>query len=505
MIAAVLLLAGMPFALFAAYDATGTNLRLGNWVVNNGALEAPESDNLYMVAFASIGLPIIGVVQSVPRLINNVPTFDNKLLTGFLFVNWFETFNVDDNYDIVDLRAFRYPNGPELPQGAWANDADPYFTWRIKLPDVEVEGYSYAFDELPDHILDSVDPSYQAPEMYLSEGKHGFYVVAKSTGATWGNIGIFEIWVDTHEPTIDEILPADHTVVNTGEPTVQATVQDNLSGVDPDSITLQITTEHDTISVLPQYDPETGIVSYQPPEALPDGLITVFISVSDYAGNESVPLFWTFTIDTVSPTGSIVINNDAAATDSNKVTLTITALEQETAIEGMMLSNREDFEGATWEPFVALKENWFLEPTAGIKTVYVKFRDAGGNVSPVYSDSIVLTITSPNTFILSAPPSITQQTTASFSYTATEPGAVFYYKLDNGDWVGPETEPTAEFEDLATGNHYFQVKAGFDADSNGEIDPDEIDITPAVTSWTIGTLNPSTLFSERPIKYYRRE
>jgi len=44
-----------------------------------------------------------------------------------------------------------------------------------------------------------------------------------------------------------------------------------------------------------------------------------------------------------------------------------------------------------------------------------------------------------------------------------------------------------------------------DMDSSGIIDADEIDGTPAVVSWSVGDLSPTTLYSERPVKYYRRE
>ena len=58
--------------------------------------------------------------------------------------------------------------------------------------------------------------------------------------------------------------------------------------------------------------------------------------------------------------------------------------EQSGVVE-MQISNRADFEDATWEPYNPNKE-WTLDPDGnGQATVYVRFRDAAGNVSDVAS------------------------------------------------------------------------------------------------------------------------
>ncbi|MFC1808619.1 hypothetical protein ACFL3D_00665 [Candidatus Omnitrophota bacterium] len=495
----------LTFTAYAAYQAEGNQLRLENWVLNSGAIEKMEGDLVFAMGQATIGQPVIGIAVSDPRIINEIPTYENKLWTGFLFVNWFESVSIDDQYDIIGLEAFRYEGGAEIEEATWINDPDPYFSWAYRKPDLPIDGFSYDFDILPDKFVDTVEPEYQTPDFYLSEGIHGFYVWAKNTAGSFGAVGAFEIWVDLRAPTITEILPADGGMSKLGQPTIQATVLDNLSGIDLASVDMKITTETETYQVLPNYDPNTGICSYEPIESLSDGLVTVFLSAKDIAGNESIPLFWTFTIDTQSPSGSIMINGGASSTESNKVMLTLSAEELETEIDAMMISNDGVFDDEIWEPFVPVKSNWFLDTVAGVKTVYVKFKDIAGNQSDVFNDSIVLTISSPNTYIVSAPPTITQTDIAKFVFMATEVGSSFYYRLDSAEWTGPITGNEIEYSGLAVGNHYFQVKAGLDMDSSGLIDADEIDITPAVVSWSIGNLSPATLYSERPVKYYRRE
>ncbi|WP_020529443.1 hypothetical protein [Flexithrix dorotheae] len=49
----------------------------------------------------------------------------------------------------------------------------------------------------------------------------------------------------------------------------------------------------------------------------------------------------------------------------------------------MMLSNNRDFEGAVWESFKQLKQNWILDDVDGTKIVYGKLADDAGNETQV--------------------------------------------------------------------------------------------------------------------------
>lgn len=89
---------------------------------------------------------------------------------------------------------------------------------------------------------------------------------------------------------------------------------------------------------------------------------------------------------------AILINNNAAKTNSPVVDLTLSAQD----VTEMQISNESDFAGASWEEFVTSKE-WSLKDEVvgpafgdGEKTVYVKFRDASLTESDVYSATIFL-------------------------------------------------------------------------------------------------------------------
>jgi len=56
----------------------------------------------------------------------------------------------------------------------------------------------------------------------------------------------------------------------------------------------------------------------------------------------------------------------------------------------MMISNTTDFEGAVWEPYRTTTSWTLRQGGAGMRTVYVRFRDAAmpGNESPVVKAEI---------------------------------------------------------------------------------------------------------------------
>jgi hypothetical protein len=108
--------------------------------------------------------------------------------------------------------------------------------------------------------------------------------------------------------------------------------------------------------------------------------------------------------DPYPPTGSIVIAEDEETT-SRFVTLLLSAndaggghgeLDPEPGPPGtppteleMMLSTNADFSGASWRPFQAQVEDFFLANVqrGEMVTVYVQFRDQAGNVSDGFEES----------------------------------------------------------------------------------------------------------------------
>jgi Bacterial Ig-like domain len=122
-----------------------------------------------------------------------------------------------------------------------------------------------------------------------------------------------------------------------------------------------------------------------------DGEHTLLVRARDDAGNEDpTPAERSFTVDTLAPTGTVTIQNGAIQTRTRTVTLTLTASDRApaTGVTAVRISNTASaLTSATWTPY-APTTHWTLTSGAGTKTVYVQYRDASGNPSPVAQDTI---------------------------------------------------------------------------------------------------------------------
>lgn len=495
---AIVLLTSVPCSADNTPHLEGSSRSIEHYTFNEGTEWMFGTTN--DVSRASIGDAVIGIVFS-----SNPAPPQYGFFQGFLFVELFIPPLPDWQYDIDFVLAEEYEGGAPINQSAWQNDSDPFFYWQMKAPDIEILGYSVSFNEYPDEFVDTEDANYQTPDLYLADGKHVFYVVAKNTSGNFGQPGSFDVWVDTVRPTITNMLPENGTVTNEVRPTIQAVLFDATSGIDPASIEFTVTTAFDEFNGPGVYDPGTGLVVFTPPADIEDGIVTVQLEARDFANNAAIPQFWTFTVDTTEPTGSISINNNAPTTDSPTVNLNLFAATMLAEVTHMMISNDGVFDDEQWEPYVTVKENWELPLIAGIQTVYVKYRDAAMNESDIFFDSIVLILAVPNTFVTAGPQSVTAETSATFEFTASIENSKFQYKLDAAAWSAWVEEGSIEFNDLTTGNHYFQVRAGIDLDNNGTIDDDEIDASPAVVSWTVGDLTTIPQETKQPIRYYQQQ
>ncbi|MDQ7778768.1 MAG: sialidase family protein, partial [Planctomycetota bacterium] len=137
--------------------------------------------------------------------------------------------------------------------------------------------------------------------------------------------------------------------------------------------------------------------------------------------------------DTTPPVGSISINNDAVYTNSQNVTLYLTAEDPESGVAGMRFSNN-GVDYTTWEPFASTKA-WTLTAGDETKTVWVQYKNGWGLVS-TYSDDIILDMTPPAapTLISPADLSYTSDQTPTFDWSdVSDPSVPVTYRLEIDD------------------------------------------------------------------------
>lgn len=86
---------------------------------------------------------------------------------------------------------------------------------------------------------------------------------------------------------------------------------------------------------------------------------------------------------------SLTIQENKSYTNSNAVSLAILTRSILTGVTEMSLSESPLFTGATWVPY-ALTGQYNLSAGDGQKTIYIRFRDAAGNISTSYFNTIIL-------------------------------------------------------------------------------------------------------------------
>jgi len=143
--------------------------------------------------------------------------------------------------------------------------------------------------------------------------------------------------------------------------------------------------------------------------------------------------------------GSVIINKDSLYTKSRTVTLALSS----PAAKSMRLGN----DGSTWGTWTTYAKNktYTLPLGDGVKTVFAQFRDAGGSISPPFSDSITLDTTKPTGSItISGNATSTPEPSVTLTLSADDHGgsgvASMRFSRDNITWSA--WEPYAETKSM---------------------------------------------------------
>ncbi len=140
-------------------------------------------------------------------------------------------------------------------------------------------------------------------------------------------------------------------------------------------------------------------VKYQPVRTgwtLPpgDGVKKVYAVFRDESGNQSEVVSAEIQLDTQPPAGGLKINNGAKYANHPEGLVKLNIQYDEDAI-GIQVVNKPEFEEVKLQPVVHEISNWKLEGEDGTKTVFMRMQDRAGNLSKVYTASIILDRTPP--------------------------------------------------------------------------------------------------------------
>ena len=199
---------------------------------------------------------------------------------------------------------------------------------------------------------------------------------------------------DTTAPTVSITAPTGGTTVS-GTITVSANASDNVgvSGVQFKLDGANLGAEDTTSPYSTSWNTTTAT----------NGGHSLIAVARDAAGNATTSSAVSVTVnntaaDTTPPTGSITINGGAAATKVTAVTLTLSASDA-SGVSQMQCSN-DNVSYSTAEAY-ATSKSWTISSGDGTKTVYVKYKDAVGNWSGAFTDTITLDTVAPGITITS--------------------------------------------------------------------------------------------------------
>lgn len=123
-------------------------------------------------------------------------------------------------------------------------------------------------------------------------------------------------------PVITITSPTDEAFLTNNKPTIQFSITDDDSGVDPDTIKIKIDNGSEITSGITKTASGKGFnCSYVPTTALGDGSHTVYVTAKDHDGNAAVQKSVQFTVDTVAPTLNVTSPTEGLKTNEDTVTV----------------------------------------------------------------------------------------------------------------------------------------------------------------------------------------
>jgi len=345
----------------------------------------------------------------------------------------------------VDTQAPQLP-GVVIDSGALYNNDDVTHELNLKLAVVGATEVNIGED--PDFLVgtgwiaydtDYATTGYDYPLVDTDDGEKTIYVQYRDAASNETAVVNDSILHDTTPPAGGYVFldnDADYTSDVNGEVDVYVGASDTLSGLD------QVELSNTGAGGWTAYSYAAVIADWvlATPTGADGEIKTVYVRFVDKAGNTSGSDSDSIILDNVAPSGTMVINSDAAYSDSPSVELDFTADAEvvEAAVSNSALNCDTAAYGVFNDP-----QAWSLNSTEGTRTVYVCLRDAAGNwVSD--DDGIILDTTAPQvpTFLIDGGAAYTNDASrqVDLSYFATDANGVASVEAANeGTFSSPTT------------------------------------------------------------------
>jgi Big-like domain-containing protein/cellulase (glycosyl hydrolase family 5) len=312
------------------------------------------------------------------------------------------------------------------------------------------------------HVGDEPSLSGWQSGPYYADGTPKSSLAAFQDAAAAARAGTLTSCPDATAPTVALTAPANGAVVR-GQVTLSATAGDDV-GVG------KVVYLVNGAAVATKYVPGASATW----SSGASGTYTLAAQATDAAGNTTTSAPVTITVDNTPPETTLTPPS-SPTTDSP--TFSFASSESGSTFQCAL-------DGAA--PAACTSPLGFTGLAAGSHTFSVAASDALGNVdtTPATFTWTAVDTTPPDTTLTGGPSGTVATTSASFAFTASEPGT-FECSLDAAAWAVCSSPAT--YDGLADGTHTFAVRG---RDAAGNVDP-----TPATQTWTVKTGPPNDRFA----------
>jgi subtilisin family serine protease len=325
-------------------------------------------------------------------------------------------------------------------------------------------------------------PSASAPVTVSGEGTHSITCTASDSA---GNTGAGPGSANTKTVNIDTVAPDTSITANPTNPTNSTSATFSFSGTDPAP-----SSGGPTFECQLDGGGFTTCTSPKTYNSLTDGSHTFQVRAVDTAGNkDATPASFTWRVDTAPPTVTVTFptpNGQAGWFVTSPVVGSITATDPSNVAS-------INCSGATLGTVSGISTGSatasLTVTTDGMHSISCTATDGLGNngAAPGSSNTATVNLDSvpPDTTLLTHPTNPTNSTSATFTFSGTDPapssgGPTFECKLDGGSFVACVSG--VNYTGLTDGSHTFQVRA---KDTAGNVDT-----TPASFTWLVDTVPP---------------
>ena len=388
----------------AMFRYGATTLQANTWYHITGVYDAAaQSLHVYLNGVLDDGALQGTVTATQQNSTANVNIGRRAARTGFEFAGRIDDVRIYNRaLSLTEIQAdMLSPLGapdtvaPSVPTGLSANPVSTSqinLTWTGSTDNVAVTGYQVFRNGT--QVGTATGTSYS--DTGLAAGTAYGYAVRALDAA--GNLSLLSATITATTPAPDTVAPAvslsgpaaGSTLV--GTVTVSANASDNVgvAGVQFLLDGAALVTEDITAPYSISWSTTTAA----------DGPHTLAARARDAAGNTTTSVAVNVVVDNQAPTGTVLINGGAAATNNATVTLALSASDALTGVTQMRFSNT----GTTYSAAEAYAptKSWTLAPGDASKSVFVQFMDAAGNWSVAATDTIVLDTTAPTMSAITA-------------------------------------------------------------------------------------------------------